>query len=116
MLEAPGSGGTVDMRRTLRQQCGTNSPLGGFLLDCEMAKSPNLRMNSILERREQLGGLKSGHKQCKHSYRLRDNVKSVFWSTLKSSAFLLSFCPALHLQILLQAHRRSCDVLAFGQT
>jgi hypothetical protein len=41
----------------------------------------------MLERREQLGGLKSGHKQCKHSYRPRDNVGH---SDLKSSTFFIA--------------------------
>lgn len=99
MLEAPGSGGAVELRRTLRQQCDTNSRPGGLLLDCEMVKSPNLRMNSILERREQLGGLKSSYKQCKHPYR-RDNVSRYSGGPRRAQLFLLSYCSTLHLQTL----------------
>jgi hypothetical protein len=56
MLDEPGSGGTVEVRRRSPQRCDTNSLLGGLLQGFEIAKSPNLRMNSILRRREQLGG------------------------------------------------------------
>jgi hypothetical protein len=96
MLDEPGSGGTVELRRALRQQCDTNSLLGGLLQGCEIARSPNLRMNSIARRREQLGGLKSDHKQCKHSYRPRDNVSCYSGGPRRAQLFFfLSFCSAL---------------------